>query len=76
MRPLQRLLFPVLVLSAAILLPARASAKGIYCSSYDAVGPKYGSMYCRTVCVYCVDQDNGNSLVGLDCYDGSCWFVN
>jgi hypothetical protein len=69
-----RLLVSTIVLAVAVFLPHRATAGGIYCSSYEQVGPKYGIMVCRTTCVYCVDEDNNDNLVGLDCYDNSCWF--
>jgi hypothetical protein len=74
MRLPQRLLASTVVLAVAVFLPHRATASGIYCSSYETVGPKYGIMFCRSTCVYCIDQDNGDNLVGLDCYDDVCWF--
>lgn len=74
MHRLRCLLFLVLALADAALLPSQAKARGFYCSSYDIVEPKYGGMVCRTTCVYCVDTDRNNELVSESCYDNSCWF--
>lgn len=61
-----------LILAAAIMLPRPAMAYGIYCSSDETVVER-GGMNCRQVCVYCLDTTTGE-IVGLDCYDASCWF--
>jgi len=67
---MRRMLALCLVLAAAGFL---AYAAGIYCSSYTETIPSEG-MICRQICVFCIDEDNANALVGLSCYDEVCWF--
>ncbi len=73
MRNCLRLLAASAILVAVLVFPNSASAAGIRCFAVEDVAPDQG-MICRITCVICEDQDNGNAVVGQDCYDNVCWF--
>lgn len=69
---LLRIVCLCLIAALALLLPAPASALGIYCSMYSWYGP-YRGMICSVECVYCLDEETGEILSEI-CYDEVCWF--
>jgi hypothetical protein len=66
-----RLCLPLVLVIAAIVMPARKADAGIRCSSYRWL---YCDRYicCSGTCVYCEDQATGEILSEV-CDDGSCW---